>query len=79
MSDACRTRQGLHLHKMCVAVDAQRGGLGSTLLDQLHERLACEDVTKVFLLTMKGSTVEAFYSKNGYRVEHNGVMLTKNL
>ncbi len=68
-----------YLHEMCVAVEAQRGGLGSALLDRLHERLVREDVSKVFLLTMKGSPAEAFYLKNAYREEHSGVMLTKDL
>ena len=64
-----------YIKEMCVAPDWQRRGIGTQLLHQLAEDLAQRGVEKLYLLTARASSAEAFYRKCGFYISAKMVML----
>jgi aminoglycoside 6'-N-acetyltransferase I len=65
-----------YLAILCVGPKAQGTGVGSRLTDHLEEQLANGGVNKVYLITHKGTPAESFYSKRGYKVSDEDIMMT---
>lgn len=55
-----------HLKEMCTAIDQQRRGVGSAILDALVRELAARSVRVIFLETRPGSNAATFYRKHGF-------------
>jgi aminoglycoside 6'-N-acetyltransferase I len=68
-----------NLQEMCVKTEFQRCGLGTRLLRHLEQVLTERGVTSLYLLTMRDSQAEAFYTKNGFRVSRRKVVMTRQL
>lgn len=54
------------LHEMCVDPEAQRQGVGTRIMQQLHTILSANGCTQVYLLTAGDSSAEHFCGRNGY-------------
>ncbi|MCC6905554.1 MAG: GNAT family N-acetyltransferase [Anaerolineae bacterium] len=65
------------LQEMCVALDAQGKGAGSQLMRVLEVELARQGVTLSYLMTRQGGPGEVFYSRKGYRVNVNTVVMLR--
>jgi ribosomal protein S18 acetylase RimI-like enzyme len=55
-----------HLKEMCTAIDQQRRGIGTAILDALVRELAARSVGTIYLETRPGSNASAFYRKHGF-------------
>jgi ribosomal protein S18 acetylase RimI-like enzyme len=73
--------EGTHfyLKEMCVASQHQRQGLGATLLKFLQQELANRDTKRIYLLTARGDSSEAFYGKAGFYVSPKMIMMARRL
>jgi aminoglycoside 6'-N-acetyltransferase I len=57
--------------------NAQGTGVGSRLLARLEEYLDESGVNTIYLTTRRGTPAEGFYSKNGYTVNPEDVVMTR--
>lgn len=57
----------------------QRQGIGSSLLDELSRELAACGVTKIGLMTSRGSAAARFYAKNGFGTIEGKVMMGRKV
>ena len=55
-----------HLKEMCTAVDRQRRGIGTAILDALLRELEARSVGTIYLETRPRSNASAFYRKHGF-------------
>lgn len=68
-----------YLKEMCVATQGQRRGIGTAIMQGLEQGLAAMDVEKIYLLTARGSSAEAFYQKCGFYISPKMIMMAKYL
>jgi aminoglycoside 6'-N-acetyltransferase I len=64
-----------YIKEMCVKTDRQRQGIGTALLDCLRARLTDDGVRKMYLLTARESSAEAFYAKSGFYTSEKMIMM----
>jgi ribosomal protein S18 acetylase RimI-like enzyme len=69
--------QHFYLKEMCVATEQQNGGVGTALLLALEERLKAKGAEKLYLLTARDTSAQAFYEKRGFYVSPRMVMMSK--
>jgi len=69
-------REVFFLKTFCVRPDAQGTGVGSRLLEYLKDHLGKSGVNTIYLITHKGTPAEGFYSKNGYTVNRDDIVMT---
>ena len=55
-----------HLREMCTAIDQQRRGIGTAVLEELVRELTARSIQVIFLETRPGSSASAFYRKQGF-------------
>ena len=60
------TGKHFYLKEMCVATKFQRSGIGSLLMNELKDVLQQQQTERIYLLTSRGSSAEAFYSSLGF-------------
>jgi aminoglycoside 6'-N-acetyltransferase I len=70
-------REVFFLKTFCVSPNAQGTGVGSRLLARLEEYLDESGVNTIYLTTRRGTPAEGFYSKNGYTVNPEDVVMTR--
>ena len=71
-------RRGLIYH-LAVSPEQRRSGLGSTLMDEIENRLRAKGCLKSYLLVVKGNeAVEEFYQRRGWG-PMNVTLLAKEL
>ena len=70
-------REVYYLKTFCVSPNAQGTGVGSRLLARLEEFLDECGVNTIYLVTRRGTPAEGFYSKNGYTVNPEDVVMTR--
>lgn len=68
-----------YLKEMCVATQEQRRGVGAEIMQRLEQGLVAMDVEKIYLLTARGSSAEAFYQKCGFYISPKMIMMAKYL
>ena len=68
-----------YLKEMCVHPDVQHQGVGSAIMQVLEEAVAAQQVSKIYLLTARASSAEAFYQKCGFYVSTKMIMMGKYL
>jgi N-acetylglutamate synthase-like GNAT family acetyltransferase len=68
-----------YLKEMCVKTQLQGRGIGTTILETLEDELSQMGVNKVYLLTARNSSAEAFYNKRGFYVSQKMIMMGKYL
>lgn len=54
------------IKEMCVAIQSQQQGIGTSMLQALHSLLLVRDISLVNLITRTGQAAEKFYLKNQY-------------
>lgn len=64
---------------MCVKGQHQGRGIGTVILEELEDHLIQMDVSKVYLLTARDSSAEAFYNKRGFYASPKMIMMGKYL
>jgi len=71
--------EGTHfyLKEMCIHHGSQRQGLGTQLMDFLLKKLIERYTNRVYLLTARGETSEAFYSKIGFYTSPKMIMMAR--
>jgi aminoglycoside 6'-N-acetyltransferase I len=70
-------REVYYLKTFCVSPNAQGTGVGSRLLARLEEYLDECGVNTIYLVTHRGTPAEGFYRKNGYTVNPEDVVMTR--
>jgi ribosomal protein S18 acetylase RimI-like enzyme len=70
------TEVEFYLKEMCVHPDYQQSGYGSQLLSHLKQALMAMGVYRIYLLTLKGGSTEAFYRKNGFRSSSEMILMS---
>jgi aminoglycoside 6'-N-acetyltransferase I len=65
------------INEMCVAIETQRSGIGTCLLNYLENKLQDEQINRITLLTNKGIPAEGFYKKNGFTEIDRLIFLSK--
>jgi aminoglycoside 6'-N-acetyltransferase I len=73
------TYKNFCLYEIAVIPDAQRQGIGKSLLSHLEKILASKDVHKIYLSTLRGSNAEVFYTKQGYRESKSTMTMIRYL
>lgn len=68
-----------YLKEACILPSFQRQGVGTRLMEVLSERLAQNGVAKIYLLTARGDSSEAFYAKLGFYTSEKMVMMGRHL
>jgi aminoglycoside 6'-N-acetyltransferase I len=68
-----------HLQEMCVALEMQRRGAGSQLMDALEDHLRETGVGRIMLHTARESDAQAFYDRCGFHTSARMVMMSKRL
>lgn len=68
-----------NLKEMFIRSDQKGKGIGSMLMKTVEEALRQRDVTSINLFTCRGDMTEHFYSKNGFVVEEDMIMMSKVL
>ncbi len=70
-------REVYYLKTFCVSPNAQGTGVGSRLLARLEEYLDECGVNTIYLVTHRSTPAEGFYRKNGYTVNPEDVVMTR--
>lgn len=70
-------REVYYLKTFCVSPNAQGTGVGSRLLARLEEYLDECGVNTIYLVTHRNTPAEGFYRKNGYTVNPEDVVMTR--
>ncbi len=73
------TRRHFHLREMCVALEMQRRGVGSQLMQALEDHLREAGVGRIVLHTARESDAQAFYDRCGFHTSAKMVMMSKRL
>ncbi|WP_141432212.1 N-acetyltransferase [Bacillus sp. 03113] len=68
-----------YIAEICISHKMQGKGYGSKLLQFLENELKQWDVRSLYLLTSISGLAEAFYTKNGYVVNKNRIVMKKSL
>jgi ribosomal protein S18 acetylase RimI-like enzyme len=68
-----------YLKEACVDPSIQRQGIGTRLMGFLTERLPAQGVAKIYLLTARGDSSEAFYAKLGFYTSGKMILMGKYL
>lgn len=68
-----------HLKEMCVALEKQGRGVGTTLINALKENLDSQGVEKIYLHTARDTPAQAFYEKQGFYISSSMIMMVKRL
>lgn len=69
--------QHFYLKEMCVQSTNQRSGIGTKIMDVLHQDLASKGVSMIYLLTMRDSPAADFYEKCGFSNHPKITMMLK--
>jgi aminoglycoside 6'-N-acetyltransferase I len=67
-----------YLKEMCVDSTKQRSGIGTKIIDVLHQNLVSRGVSMIYLLTMRDSQAAAFYEKCGFLNGPRMIVMTKS-
>ncbi len=65
------------LDEMCVDSETRSSGVGNWLMARLRQDLAEAGVVRIVLLTTGGGRARHFYEKNGFQVDDNWVLMTR--
>ena len=65
------TGKFFHLKEMCVDPDHRRCGIGTELLAHLVDHLERENVTRLYLFTLRDSPARAFYDERGFHLNED--------
>ena len=68
-----------YLSEMCVLAEYQGRGVGRRLLERLEANLKQQGVAKLYLLTTRGGSAEAFYHVCGFYTSEKMAMLGRYL
>ena len=68
-----------YLSEMCVLAEHQGQGVGKRLLRELEATLKQQGIAKLYLLTTRSGSAEAFYHACGFYTSEKMVMLGKYL
>ena len=68
-----------YLSEMCVLAEYQGQRVGKALLERLEAALKQQGVAKIYLLTTRGGSAEAFYHACGFYTSEKMVMFGKYL
>jgi aminoglycoside 6'-N-acetyltransferase I len=68
-------REVFFLRTLCVGPEAQGTGVGSRLLGHLEEHLGKIGVNATYLVTRKGIPAERFYTKHGYKINGEDIVM----
>ncbi|EKV00431.1 Acetyltransferase (GNAT) family [Leptolyngbya sp. PCC 7375] len=71
--------EGKHffLKEMCIQSTQQRSGIGTKIIDMLDQQLRSQDVSIIYLLTMRDSPAAAFYEQCGFACHSKMMMMIK--
>jgi ribosomal protein S18 acetylase RimI-like enzyme len=72
-------KKGFEIVEFLVAVYHQNKGIGNQLLAQLELNLKQDNYDYIWLLTLKNTDAESFYSKRNYQRDCKIVLLNKKL
>ncbi len=67
------------LQDVCVDLDYQGRGIGTSLCNLLEEVLRQQGVHRIFLLTLRGGPGDIFYTKRGYHYASRTMVMVKQL
>ncbi len=67
------------LREMCVALQMQRRGVGSQLMQALEDHLREAGIARIVLHTARESDAKAFYDQCGFHMSARMVMMSKRL
>ena len=70
-------RDVFFIKTFCVSPNARGTGVGSRLLVRFEEYLDECGVNTIYLITHRGTPAEGFYRKNGYTVNPEDVVMTR--
>ena len=73
------TSKHYFLKEMCVARAYQRHGDGTTLMQTLDTQLHINGVERIYLLTARDGTAQAFYQTCGFYVSPKMILMAKRL
>ncbi|ESA36363.1 gnat family acetyltransferase [Leptolyngbya sp. Heron Island J] len=76
-AEAWHTDKHFYLKEMCVQSTNQRSGIGTQIMDVLHQDLASKGISMIYLLTMRDSPAAAFYEKCGFSNHPKITMMLK--
>lgn len=68
-----------YLKEMCVDSKRQHSGVGSQLLVHLIKQLKEENVRQISLGTGRGTPAERFYSRLGFKIDPQIIMMNKRI
>jgi GNAT superfamily N-acetyltransferase len=69
----------LYVDEMCVALNLHRRGVGTAFLEHVKAELRAQGMKGLTLLTDRGSSAEAFYTKNGFRRQDRMVFMASGV
>ena len=71
---------GMHfqIQEFCVKNTEQKKGCGKALLRSLEDELSRIGIVNIYLITSKGEKTEGYYSKRGFIVSENMILMTNN-
>lgn len=64
-----------HLLEFCVKTTAQNKGIGTSLMNELTAELKSQGIKHIYLITSHGEKTEGFYSRRGFRMVSEIVMV----
>ncbi len=68
-----------YLKEMCIASEQQRRGIGAALMNALEADLKAKGIEKIYLLTARDSSAQAFYTSCGFYVSSKMILMSKFL
>lgn len=68
-----------YLKEMCVQSARQRSGVGTEIIDALHHHLAGQEVSMIYLLTLRDSIAATFYEKCGFSSHPEMTLMLKTI
>lgn len=74
-----QTKRVFCLEEMCVSSTVQRMGIGTKLWDFLEQKLIERGVGSIHLNTLRGSSAEQFYTKQGCMISESIPLMYKKL
>ncbi len=66
-----------YLLKFCVANERQDEGVGTLLLEALHDRLQSDGVHRIYTLTARETPAQEFYEKRGFYVSPKMILMAR--
>ncbi|USB31655.1 GNAT family N-acetyltransferase [Paenibacillus sp. YPG26] len=67
------------INEMCVDTSCQRSGIGSQLINIVHEDMQSRGISRITLLTNRGIPAEDFYKKHGFVEIERLIFMNKEL